>query len=393
MRLEFVFLSFVIGFSIVILHSGSSLGIDMQFFNPNFHFRLFQDSVEDYSFIPNITKYENITKIYTGSIDWINETLFYEEMSNISFENCPLCSHRYRGPAANSTPRDLVLSVCYNSLHRNILTFLRTLRSVGSRCTVVFLCTESFIQSFNQEELTAIRSCGAIIVNIKELKEIDWIFPISSRFAVAQLFLSKFNGAFDRVILADAFDTYFQMDPFQEQFGTKYAYATVEDDNLAYNHPNSDWLKRIDNNYWTILYINKKILCAGLIYGGMVPMLKFLDKFVDIEFWKTKTPHTLDQPLLNLMYYKHMLPKSFKIDKNAKNMVSASSWFFKKKPNSLGLMKIVMESNVPSAIHQYNRICQLNERVQEICPVLGPWHQYPYASLNKVKQTCSKKKR
>ena len=362
-------------------------------FNQKFSFHLLYD-FEDPGMDESILEMTD----FIDNFMWLNKTEFEEKIKRIDFSECSPCNMS-NTTKSNSNPRDLVLCVLYGKEPHNILTFLRSLRSAKSQCTVVFLHSSEFIETMKSNYsrlLEETNKCGVIWLNFGTIVSYRYVVPITSRFGVIRLFLKIFGDMFDRVIIADTFDTFFQMDPFRQEFTTKLIRPTVENDNLAENSPNNEWIEAIDDEFDHIFYLDKIVLCAGLIYGGTKPTIRFLDKFVDLEFWFSLGESNLDQPILNLDYYRRKIfDTDFVPDINSTNMISATKWLFNEFPNSDdGLMHLISgKYGVPTAIHQYDRSCPMYRYAENVCPVLGEWQKFPYAKGKDVVQQCEGSRR
>ena len=357
-------------------------------FKQKFYFHLNSYSSED----NEIGKYVQEMSDFINNFLWLNKTEFYKKLKNLDFSQCAPCNMSFINNT-NSNSRDLVLCFMYGNQPHNILTFLRSLRSTKSQCTVVFLHSSEFIEAMEtnySKLLEEVNKCGVIWLNFGSIVKYRYVAPITSRFGVIRLFLKQFGDMFDRVIIADMFDTFFQMDPFRPEFTDKLIRATAEFDNLAENSPNSEWISAIDDEYDDEFYSDKMVLCAGLIYGGVKPTIRFLDKYVDLEFWYSLGESNLDQPIMNLDYYRReIFGPDFIPDINSTNMISATKWTFNEIPSDDGLMHLAMNIfEVPTTVHQYDRSCPFYKYAENACPALGDWQSFPFAKGMFISQQC-----
>jgi hypothetical protein len=317
--------------------------------------------------------------LFIDDLSWLDRAEFAKKLEQVDFSRCSLCNLK-GSTNSNSCKRDLVLSIHYGSRTINLLTFVRSLRSVKSKCTIVILHSKEMIESIQKNYpsiLQELIKCGTILLNFGNISTYHNIRSTTSRQAVTGYFIKYFEDFFDRVIVADSFDTFFQMDPFRPEFEADKVRLTVENDNLALNTINSGWMRDVDEDFDLTFYWNKKIICSGLIYGGMKPMSRLMDVFIDVDLWLNLSRHNNDQPIMNLLYYRlNAFDSNVLLDENVTNMVSAASWVFKEFPDKDGLMRLAdSRYPPPTAIHQYNRICPVIRFVEYVCPVLGSWDE------------------
>lgn len=313
----------------------------------------------------------NELRPYINSFDWLN-TDFAEIVRNKTRSNmkkCKLCTVQNKGDTANSSPRDIVVSAAFNARYYNVYTLVRTLRSTGCLATCIYFVSDDFYDNIPSNIKEEIINCNVIILNCKKFNEISYVRAILSRFMVLKLFLSKFGYLFNRIIYHDIYDTYFQLDPFREEFDNTTLHFTTENDNIATNNLNREWVQQVDPNFSREFYLSKKIINSGLMYGGVEPMYNMLLKYANATRWKlVNRTHFLEQALLNYMYYHNEFDSNVIIDIEAVNMISATFWVFNEEPNEKGLMTLKNSNKIPTAIHQYDRICPIMTYLPKICP-------------------------
>ena len=264
-----------------------------------------------------------------------------------------------------------------------IISFVRSLRSTGCKATVIFMHTEEWMRNFPKTHKKEVDKCGVIWINVHEVLYRGKVGPITSRFILFRAFLHKYINTFNRVIICDLFDTFFQLDPFDTNFKEDRVYATTENDNLATNNPNSGWIRGVDREFSYSFYINKRIICLGLLFGGVGKMYEVMSKFASQKNFLSFGNNVLDQPVFNYYHYRGMFNNLVHPDTDAEHMVSATKWRFERNPNNDFLMVVSYptgaKGRIPTAIHQYDRSVPLRRYIEEKYPKLGTWHSEPYA--------------
>ena len=286
----------------------------------------------------------------------------------------------------NSKSYDIIISFIYGIQFYNFLTFARSLRTTGSRATIILFASTQWILICPPQLLSEFKNCGFILeVCIQRFKEKN---PLFLRFYLYYEFLQYYH-LFHRIIICDIFDTLFQYDPFNPQFPEFNAVVAIENQDLTTN-VNGDWMESADLNYNRTFYKGKYVLCMGLLFGGSKPLFKLFHKYLNYELLKKVANDTNDQTLLNYMFYHNELDGLLIVDSNGTNMVSATNWFFEKMPNKNGLMAVMspVKGAIPSTIHQYDRSCYLSKFIKNICPALGKWHDSPFTSEDFIFQEC-----
>lgn len=339
--------------------------------------------------IEQLEFFKNESSQYFDSFDWMKEEEFEEKIENSNWKNCSFCGKMHKTGTENSTPRDVVLGVLYGYQLINVLTFVRSLRSTGSNATIVFMVDDRFFDGVSPIYMRHLDACGVVFLNYKAIHHVGSMSPIKSRFLLCKLFVNAFKNCVDRIVIVDVFDTYFQLDPFRQQFASDKVTLSYENDTLAYNVPNADWMKQIDPNWTLEFYEDKFVLCAGLFYGGIAPMIRFLNRYVDIMFWEQYCNKSNDQAILNFMFYHGFFDfKEVVIDLRGENIVSATKWKFHDSPDYRNYMVLAQSNIIPAIIHQYDRSCPLIRFMNNFCKKIDDWQVTPYGRNSLIIQNC-----
>lgn len=370
--LYFLFIYFIL-FGIIIKASYEKKNIFLFFFI---------DVTNDFKFVVDKTQ------IFFGVSIIQNQKYILQTIASSDFKNCSLCK-RISSIKGNSNSSDLILSFLYGNEYNNILTFIRSLRTAKSKATVIFFATSRRISICPTHHIQEFKRCGGIIFDVGEEHFFDQN-PLFLRFYLYKLFIRLYVTLFNRIILCDVFDTFFQYDPFNQEFPEHFVYSTIENQDLT-RSVNGKWIKETDPNFKSyVFYKGKYVLCLGFIYGGINSMNKLLNLFINLNVFKRVPRFSNDQSLFNYLYYQGDFKDILKLDMNG-NMVSATLWTFKNTPNKDGLMVVdsLATNAIPSAIHQYDRVCPLRRFIEDLCPALGSWHSKPYAKYQIMFQRCN----
>ena len=218
-------------------------------------------------------------------------------------KNCSLCNFTVRNKEyANSTPRDLLLVSAVGTI-RNIVPLMRTLRTTGSKCSVVLITDdESYIDPISLE---IVQECGLQIIRCGnmnlpgiDIKQYKWS-AYSYVYYYLQSFLRQNIDSFDRVMICDLFDTVFQGDPFNTQVTDEYINAVDEGATLSQSEENIKCLQGAGPIELTEEILNYHYACSGYFAGSAKNMLKLLDSFCDLVDFATNTP---DQGIFNYIF-------------------------------------------------------------------------------------------
>lgn len=348
----------------------------------NIFFKIFFDITNNLKFeVDQTQRFFNISIIQ-------NKKYILQNIASSDFKNCSLCK-QVSSIKGNSKSTDLILSFLYGNGYNNILTFIRSLRTTKSKAIVIFFATSRWLSICPTQHLQEFKKCGGILIDIGKEHFFDQN-PLFLRFYLYKLFIRQYIFHFNRVILCDVFDTFFQKDPFNSEFPEQFVYSTIENQDLT-RSINGKWIKETDPNFKSYdFYKGKYVLCLGFIYGGIHSMNKLLNLFINLNVFKRVQRFSNDQSLFNYLYYQGDFKNLLKLDMNG-NIVSATLWTFKNNPNNDGLMVVtsLATNAIPSAIHQYDRVCPLRKFIEDLCPALGSWHSQPYAKYQMMFQRCS----
>lgn len=208
---------------------------------------------------------------------WYKKGFFYPS-DYCTFTKCSTCNFVARNDRPNSTPRDLLLTGMFKRAE-NIVPMLRTLRSTGSKCSVVVFTDIDIYKQLPPRLLEFVRDCGCTIVDTGVLFSTERRYLFMLRNSAAYDFLRARHYLFDRVLLIDLFDTVFQGDPFMED---------LKDDLIGFSEEHGSVVRGNHIKGCEILcgkktahkYLMwKPMINCGTVVGTIHSMMVFLEQF------------------------------------------------------------------------------------------------------------------
>lgn len=226
----------------------------------------------------------NFIEKYIDRIPWINDSSLPIKLIGKDWSQCQICKYpKMKKNVSNSNPEDLVLGLIFGGFPNNLLTLARSIRSSGSNATVVILACEGIISEFDEEYIQSLNNCGINLVPIPNFyHRVQKIHGNLLRHAFFSIFLKKYAKFFNRAVVLDVYDTYFQLDPFTPDFPKSKVYFSYEALKFKNNDVNNAWVKLLDSSYTYEKYMNLYPLCSGLFFGYIGNLVKFYDIFVNI---------------------------------------------------------------------------------------------------------------
>jgi hypothetical protein len=197
--------------------------------------------------------------------------------------SCLACNFTVRNSDPDSSPRDLVITTVLGSL-TSIVPFVRTLRTTGSRATLVVLTDQVISAEANPSLSSFLDACGCSLLPVPKKDNIIHRASISeiymARIQMCYDFLKERYWLFDRVLLADIFDTVFQGDPFYKGLGRDFVALSEESFSCSGNHRSAVKLLMdpvpVDDRWWSVKCKN-----TGLMIGGARPLLMYLSVLLE----------------------------------------------------------------------------------------------------------------
>ncbi|OHT03867.1 hypothetical protein TRFO_01596 [Tritrichomonas foetus] len=293
---------------------------------------------------------------------------------------CPPCKFTPLNNHITSTKRDVVLAAALSKLKR-VETFLRTLRTTGSRCRVILFLDN--VKTIEHHFLRFFSSCQIEPVFVPKASYNDHIlkeFSKMSRYYYYQQWLRIHIEEVDRVLHTDTFDVIFQSDPFIDNTNflplnqTNLLYFTFEPVSIGESRWTAEWIAKCYGPNIVHKYKKKPVSCSGVTLGHAKAFLKYLDIMIGKKHWKTCFGDSLDQAHHNYILYHGDLNSAGLV---VKSLDCNSQFLTMHFCCKIGKCKYDVESEivygnntniVPVLVHQYNRWKNLTKRNENFCP-------------------------
>lgn len=267
----------------------------------------------------------------------------------------------------NSTRRDVVLFFT-SSLGRGLTMSLISLRSTGSKCRIMLFITPSI--RLYPKDIKLFNSLEVEIVKYRRNKNKTFV-PHMLRYECEQEWLSKNINDVDRVLHSDAFDVFFQGDPFSRHISHDSLTFVVEPHQFRSCGWNLAWISRCYGESGFRKLSHRFIICSGSIAGPAKSYLKLIDLMIRQKEWDTCFDNSLDQPILNYLVWRGYVSKAkinYTFSGCTGGFFTAQWCILDKTPKYNKHNQVVtVDGDVPSFIHQYNRFPDLTKNLFKKC--------------------------
>jgi hypothetical protein len=282
---------------------------------------------------------------------------------------CNLTHSRPRYPT--SSPRDVLL-LSADLYSAGLELTLKSLRSTGSQCRAILLVTDSFLLPtllrplFTELDL----EINHAPLDLRNRPNVAHLL----RYEAEHAWLTNHSHEIDRVLHADAFDVFFQRDPFSASIFRDELTFVAEPQLIKSCGWNRAWIANCYNETVSSMIGRHFILCSGSIIGGLSPYIAFLRLMVGQPEWEKCWAASMDQAMLNY------LVRSGKVSEAGirYRIVGCESDFFtmawcvvdRRIDFNGGGEMVSRGGHVPAFVHQYNRFDALYLRWSRMCRVL-----------------------
>lgn len=202
------------------------------------------------------------------------------------------------------------------------------------------------------------------------------IHVVSSRFLKYLDIVNHFKE-YDRILLADIRDVFFQSNPFDNLPDGEFLYGFKEDPGLSLDREEHHvkMITKLFGQETLNQLVGKQIICSGTILGTNQKMSQWLSTFRDyllqIEQKNPAICHEmlLDQVIANHIYYFQDNGKEIELKDNGD--IVGTIGLCITHPEHTGDMKlendmIYLDGKIPAIIHQYDRSPELFEQISEL---------------------------
>ena len=278
---------------------------------------------------------------------------------------CHFSKHIYRG----STKRDVLLFSA-DTYHKGLELAVKSLRSSGSLCRIVLLSAKKLNinnrvkQLFSKLDVEVFDDC----VNKDPSRP---YIPHMLRFELEKQWIQEHESEIDRVFHSDAFDVYFQKDPFGPDIVKDKLTFILEPHAFRSCGWNLAWMNECYGERVTSSINTRFIICSGSIIGGKDPYLKLLDLMISQKEWTKCWEASKDQPILNYLVWTGKVSEAgIKYEMTGCNgEYLTMQWCLVngQVPTDKEGRITSMIGSVPAFVHQYNRNETLTKKLHRRC--------------------------
>jgi hypothetical protein len=277
------------------------------------------------------------------------------------FPNCAPCDI---APVISpwSTPRDLILTATTSRVGRLEL-LVRSLRSVGSIARIVVLVP----RGLNIPD--SLIGCGVEMVEMGTVSSRALRSPHKMRWEWYYRFLSEHSTEFDRIFHTDAFDAFFQGDPFAQSVLPTSLYLLGEGRYIGSCPVNSQWILKCAGAAGLTAVKRRQVLCSGSVFGSAELFLGFVNAMVNRSGWDDCWQKGHDQGVINHMVYTELFGKFtlqiWGCESGYLTMGSCSQVGFHFDSKKRVVTSLMRKPCI--YIHQYNRYSAVDSEFQRKC--------------------------
>lgn len=249
---------------------------------------------------------------------------------------------------------------------------LLSLQSTGCRARVVFLTVPEFSVPSDKQSLFESMNIE-IYDKCVEKTPGQRLVPHMIRFQYEHEWLVEHAGEVDRVLHTDAYDVFFQRDPFDDVIRKDRLTFVVEPHFIRGCGWNLNWFSSCFGQEVTEKYRDNFIICSGSI-GGNAEFYRTLTKMmIELEQWRTCYTASRDQPILNYLVWSGKV-KEAGIEyqfTGCDGGFMTLQWCIVNKHvrfNEYGQI-ISPADTVPAYLHQYPRLEEIRDHLYKACGI------------------------
>jgi hypothetical protein len=278
----------------------------------------------------------------------------------------PRCDYNHARRVASSS-RDVVFLYA-TSCDRRLRLSIKSLRSSGSLCRIVLHVPDRLF-------FTASDTLFMEIYDVEITVHDRWTqrssIPHMIRFDFELEWLQEHIPYVSRVLHTDAFDVFFQGDPFASHLSDDRLTFVVEPHCIRSCGWNLGWIKRCYGERGMEEMGHKFIICSGSIGGSALHYLTFLELLTNQTEWSRCRGPSLDQPIVNHMMWAGDIDRA-----GIKYRLTGCDGGFFTMQWCVTEAKVLLNENnqvvslegtVPSYLHQYDRNAPFANALFQAC--------------------------
>lgn len=242
---------------------------------------------------------------------------------------------------------------------------IKSLKSTGSLCRIILFASSKF--DFTPHILSFFKVNNVeIVFNANDQIANRSFSPHMLRYEFEYHWLLKHQHEVDRVFHSDAFDVFFQGDPFNSVSNESLTFI-VEPHCFRSCGWNLAWINQCYGPVGAKLLNHRFIICSGSISGPTNEYIKFLKLLFEQPEWKTCWGPSLDQPIVNYIVWTGKAREAgiqYKLS-GCDGGFLTMQWcvvdqlVLRNQHNQI----ISSYGSVPNYLHQYNRFQELSNQL------------------------------
>jgi hypothetical protein len=265
-------------------------------------------------------------------------------------------------PERISSPRDVILLYA-TGFHSGLELALRSLNATGCLARTVLFTSPGFRVTVRQSLLLdslgveSVRDCGA-------LPNQRYLVPHMTRFRHEFEWLTAHADQVDRVLHSDAYDIYFQSDPFADVIRFDSLGFVIEPHFIRGCGWNLNWFQQC---FGTLAesFKDNFIICSGSIGGNAEYYRRLVGLMLNLSQWQSCYGDSKDQPILNYLVWSGAVRKAgikYRFTGCDAGMMTMQWCTVNQVVRFNDKGQVLSPSNrVPAYLHQYPRIDGLTE--------------------------------
>ena len=321
--------------------------------------------------------------------EWWESEHFQSQVIPHVTDQCPLCNFTPTQISPSSSESDVIFTVAIDQIV-GLPTTIRSIRTAGIKAAIVIMADQKAVSTIDSdaEVKNMIQSCGAILINIGYLDQHQMKGRYRTRWHLAYDYFTLNPCKFKRFVMTDAYDSFFQGDPFLSDLKDDSVYFSTESISIDRCMHNTNWIKEI---YPESIDQMKglPIICAGPVAGGVQPFLKLCKIIFSLSMWEEKWDTPPDQAYINYVVHTKLLEKE-----NIPYVVVPNDGFMTTVGYCDRKGNLTIDSNgnigcpgfksIPMLLHQYFRPHNMREHFLEACKSNNPlaFKKNPYSKAS-----------
>jgi hypothetical protein len=279
----------------------------------------------------------------------------------------PICRYNH-SELIGSSPRDAVF---FYASHPGpgLRLSIKSLRSSGCLCRIILFVPPDF----DPRDDAAFFAQFAVSIIAHGADPQRALVPHMTRYESELRWLEENAGTVDRVLHSDAFDVFFQGDPFTEHVMSDSLTFVVEPHCIRSCGWNLGWIHRCYGDKGASEMEHKFIICSGSIGGPAQDYAKLVRLMVEQPEWTSCWGASLDQPILNYVVWSGVARRAgirYRFTGCDDGFFTMQWCVLEANVLTNDAQQVVsVEGTVPSYLHQYDRNPHLKQDLFERCDI------------------------